>query len=258
MASLLWPIGTRPIAALPRRSTSIVPTFAVLAAAGTGAFTPAGKSISSASMASAGAGVLSTTITAKSSAVFSSSGVGAFSVTMRGNASAVLATGGLGAFSAPSSVKSFMALTSAGVGSFSPKLSSLANSSLSCAGVAAFAPVMRASISSATQMIGSSSFGATDSPSSVATFAGRGALAAVSYAFYLDAERAIPDQELRVAIAEPEYRILSIEFDPNRDAPIEVASIQPENRTAIISFEDRVYQVGAEQRWPPIPNRKRK
>jgi hypothetical protein len=86
---------------------------------------------------------------------------------------------------------------------------------------------------------------------------GAGFLSGALYAFFLDAEKFIPDQELRSCKVSVEYRIASVAFDPTRHADVIVATIDPENRTAIVPFEDRVYQVGADPRRSDTPNRKR-
>lgn len=204
-------IGRRPIGAL--RVPPNGPTFAKLTAAGVGTFSAVAQG--------------------KASSTLAAAGVGAFNA-VSGPASGVLQASGVGAFSSVSASKANASVTSAGIGSFSGTLAALGNTSLSAAGSGAFAPVMRAQVSSTTTMQGSSTMGGSDAPASAASFAGTGALAAVSYAFFADAEVAGPRNEPRGSIVRAENR-----------------------RAAVVLAEDRGYQGDTRPTAPVIPNRKR-
>lgn len=115
---------------------------------------------------------------------------------------------------------------------------------------------MRAQASSSATFTGTSTFGAGDSPVSAAQFGGVGAFAAVSYAFYADAEKAWPEYEPRVFYVPYEQRaevILSVVVGYE----LRTAQVHVEQRAAVVPREDRVYYSVPRDVPPELPNRKR-
>jgi hypothetical protein len=159
--------------------------------------------------------------------------VGALPRARGGIVLAVLATAGAGAMASPSIVKTNSVLNAAGVGAPAFGAKSTTFSQMTCVGTAAFAPAMLAQIRAAASFAGSSAFASTNSPGGTARFAGIGQFSAVSYAVYIDAERACVHQELRTA------------------------SVTSEGKTAIVPAEDRVLHVAAEPRGTDGQPRKR-
>lgn len=190
----MYPIGTRPIAALPRR-TSIGPAFAVFAAAG---------------LASMPATMLAQALSSVASA-----GVGSFN-TMSGPASGVLAAAGVGAFSPKLSAVSRMSVTSSGIGALSASITAPARMVVPFTGVGAFT-IPAASLAFASSLMqGWTIFGGADQPASAAAFNGYGTLSAVAYAFFADAEKAGPAKifsEVRLTFADQENRIAVVPAD---------------------------------------------
>jgi len=184
------------------------------------------------------------------------SGVGAFSP-KSGPAAGAFSSVGIGATSFVLSAKGSMAVTSAGTGAFLPILAAQSRIVLASVGSGAFLPTMRAGVSASASMTGSGGFNPLDLPGSTISFGGVGAFAAVAYAFFSDAEKAGPRQELRVAY---------VPYDPFRffeEAPAPVPAEErvgyaaAEERVAVVPFEDRVYQSPAPRPEAHPPNRRR-
>jgi len=230
----LWPIGARPLAALPRRSGN-VQAFAVLAIAGTGAF--------------------SAVMTAPARMSVTSAGNGATSF-VSDNGKGVLTSAGVGALNITRSVLAFSSLQSAGLGNLTVQPAVIARSTMSAGGNGAFAPVMRASVSSSTTMQGSSTFGGSDAPGSVIQFTGFGIFTAVGYAFFDDAEKAGPAFEQRTAWVPYEDRH-PVSADAYVPAEPRTAYVPAENTVAVAPYEDRVYYVSSKAEPPGPPNRRR-
>lgn len=257
MSSLgVYPTGTRPKGALNRAATG-GPVFSILAAAGVAALAASGISEARATSSVAGVGAYTPAITALTSSVAAYSGLGSTSFNLAAQSSAVLSVSGAGTASFPQAVTaSYSSTAISGVGGLLGGLWAPANASASMSGLAAFAPVLTAEVRSATAMFGDGSFGASDSPSSVATFEGNSTLAAVGYAFFLDGERACVHQELRTALVPFEDRIFRIAYE-NRSAEVDAAIVPSEDKLAVVSFEDRVLRIPAEPREAGSDPRKR-
>ena len=229
-----WPVGTRPLGALKRQGTG--PVFARLIAAGFSA--------------------VALTATAQARSTVTSAGNGAASFTSF-NGRGVLASAGIGAMAPVATAQSRATTSSSGTGNTSLVLSAQSRSVLSSNGTAVFVSTMTAKVSSTVTMQGSSSFGGSDLPGSAISFGGFGVFTAVSYAFFDDAEKAGPRQELRVVY---------VPVDPDRFAAIISADVLPEARTtfpatdtrvAVAPWEDRVYYVKSKPATPAPPNRRR-
>jgi hypothetical protein len=188
--------------------------------------------------------------------------IGKFAITERAGANikaAVFAAAGIGAATFVMNSNAASVLNSAGVGTATIVLHSFDGAVLNSAGTGGTSLVLHSFNGAVLSIAGGST---SDFPGSridnrVFTTGGAGGLQGISYAFFLDAEKYIPDQELRTYKVAVEYRIASAAFDPARHADVIVATVNPENRTAIVPFEDRVYQVGADPRRSDTPNRKR-
>jgi len=126
-----------------------------------------------------------------------------------------------------------MALGASGLAALGVGTGTKSSASMSAAGVATFTGVLRGQASAASQMAGGSTLGGADQLVSGAVFGGVGALVAVSYAFFLEAEKAGPPQELRAG------------------------TVEYENRTAVVVAEDRSYYSHADNDDEGPPNRKR-
>lgn len=250
-----YPKASRPIAALPRKQ-GVVQSFAVLSATGIGALAVVGVSIASSATAMAGIGAFSPVIVGQASAVFNASGIGTQSFTLQGNAHAVLSTSGLGNFNAPSIVSAFSSLTAAGLGGFSATITAPTFSSMSAMGSGGFAINIVALSFSEASFAGESVFGASDNPASEAFFEGIGSFAAVSYAFYADAERACLHQEITTAGIAFEDRVFRTPYE-DRGTLEPDAVVPPEDRIAIVPAEYRVYHVAADRPGAGSQPRKR-
>ncbi len=201
----------------------------------------------------AAAATLSTTVRAEASTVSAMSGVGAYAPVVVGQASGALASSGLGAFTVAGLSQPNSVMTGAGIATvaFTPEVLtfsvaalaglstvtsqgiSIASSVAGCSGSASFASTIRAEVSSVAMYSGASSFGAADALESLVSFTGTSVFAAVSYAFYADAERACLHQG------------------------VSTIEIQPEDRTAIIPAEYRVHHVAADRPGAGSQPRKR-
>jgi hypothetical protein len=191
--------------------------------------------------------------------------IGRFAITERpggGFTAGVLTCAGAAAFVAI--LHSFQAttLTSAGHGVFSPKLSSFDGAVFASAGHSAITPILHSFDGAAFTSAGLGSFNTNNTriDNRTVSFAGVGTFSPIAYAFFLDAEKACAHQDpWRYYRITTEYRTLQIPFDPARDAAGEVivATVQAENRTALVPPEDRVYEVGSDYRSGGTENRKR-
>lgn len=241
----------------PRVSAGIVASFAVFSSAGAGDFQAAIFSQASASVAVAGVGDFQPAMVGQASAVMNSAGVAGQTFTLQGNASAVFSAGGLGDFQAPSIVTAFMALSASGAGDVVGAAISISSASLSAVGTGAFAAAMTAQVSAVATFEGNGYIQAVDTPASEAMFGGVGAFAAVSYAFYADADMLAPHDEPRVLYAPWEDRNpVTIEIIAPEE-PRETYAVA-ENRIAVVPYEGRVYDVSSKAREQSPPNRRRK
>jgi hypothetical protein len=180
-----------------------------------------------------GVGAFNPKIVGKWPAVLAAAGAGTFSPKLMGGYRATLTAAGVGAFSPVPSIKASAAFAAAGVGSVGGSLASKASAQFVATGISAFVGALYAQVSSTVTFAGNGGFSASDSPSSVASFDGYGSLAAVSYAFYADAEVSGPSEELRVTYAAMEDRVL------------------------VVEAEDRVYEATSGPLVATPPNRKR-
>lgn len=233
------------------------PILAALSASGAGAFSGVLAAQASASLNSAGTGAAAFTMIAQASAALSAAGVGAASYVITGKANGVLSSSGIGAAAFVGNSIGRSALASVGVGAFSSVMTAKASSVLASSGTGTFQPAMLAQVSSTLQVTGFSSFGASDSPASVAIFNGVGVFSGVAYAFFADAEKAGPVAEIRVVY---------VPRDDSRffvDPPVVVAGeprttyAATENRVAFAQYERRVYEVDGKSVAPGPPRRRR-
>lgn len=127
----------------------------------------------------------------------------------------------------------YAVLAAAAAATFTPTAQTQANTVLTTAGAGAITIEVVGQASATLAVSGASSFGAADELMSVASFAGTSVFTAVSYAFYADAERACLHQEIVTAL------------------------VSPEDKIAIVPFEDRVYRTPSEARGAGNQPRKR-
>lgn len=231
--------------------------LAILAAAGLAAvsITTSSKANATSSISGVGTYAPVTTALARSASIYS--GLGSTSFNLTAQSRAVLSVSGVGAASFPqATTASYSSTAISGVGELLGDLWAPANASASMSGLAAFAPVLTAEVRSITSMVGDGSFGASDNPSSVATFEGNGQLSAIGYAVFLDGERACVHQELRTALVPFEDRVFRVSYE-NRTEEIYEAAVPFEDKLAVVSFEDRVLRIPAEPREAGSGPRKR-
>ena len=141
----------------------------------------------------------------------------------------------LGELSRPATGHAYAVLAAAAAATFTPTAQTQANTVLTTAGAGAITIEVVGQASATLAVSGASSFGAADELMSVASFAGTSVFTAVSYAFYADAdaERACLHQEIVTAL------------------------VSPEDKIAIVPFEDRVYRTPSEARGAGNQPRKR-
>lgn len=170
-------------------------------------------------------------------AVFTAAGVGL--VTFEGNAIANAALAG------------------AGSGAFSATLSAQSSAALSAQGMGAFPAAMIAKVSSMATFQGSGFLQMVDTPASEAMFGGVGAFASVSYAFYGDTEMAAPREEIRMVYVPWEERN-PVTLEAVVSAEPRETYAAPDNRVAVVPYENRVYEALRKPRVPYPSNRRRK
>lgn len=164
--------------------------------------------------------------------------IGKFALTERAGgviATAVFAAAGLGVFTPAPRVFAASTYAAAGVGVFIPAPRVIAAATYASSGVGAMTPVLHSFNGSVftSAGIGALNLQNTRIDNRAVSFSGVGGFNTISYAFFLDAERACLHQELRAT------------------------SVTLENRTAIVLFEDRVYRVPSEPRGAGNQPRKR-
>lgn len=226
------PIGKLPIGAINRGAGR---RFAAMAAAGVGGFNASARQPQS---------------------IFVAAGLAAMASAAK-QPQAAMASAGVGTLAGNLTAKGSMVLSSAGAGTTAPIIFSQASAKLATGGAGAFATVMTAKVSSVVTYTGSGSLGSTDHPASAASFAGAGGLAAVSYAFFADAEKAAVIQEVRVAYVAFDNNRFFVE-DPSY-VPFEARAVyvRAENTIAVVPFENREYDQPTRKKPPSAPNRRR-
>lgn len=187
--------------------------------------------------------------------------IGRYAFTAKTNiiAAGVLSIAGLGATSLVLNGFIASALSSAGAGAASFTLNGFIASTLNSAGAGACAPVLHSFDGAVLSSVGIAgvNFQNTRIDNRVLSISGSASFGPLTYAFFLDAERACVHQNSNIFTVPPEPRVSFAQFDPNKHPDADYAYVAAENRIAVVLWENRVYQAGYEPRGPATPNRKR-
>lgn len=146
---------------------------------------------------------------------------------------AAMSSAGAALMDASGSSIAAAAIGSAGIATLAALTSSVVSSSMVGAGHAVLSPILTAKVTAVVTAQGNSSMSGSNNPAATVQFAGHSQFSPVIYASYLDAEKAGPKFESRVAYAHPEAR------------------------SAVAPFEDRVYYTNSKPATKGPPNRRR-